>query len=243
MGDDEEILWEGRIPLSLVIWTFNPTKNFNFPPLFEKRRQQIWNSMCKTHPHLYDGEILVLDNFTREKEILKLHTQTIRFSSIQVYLEDKLKVPNYGSLGFQAIITDPTHSYLLMGERAHTSEYKPGYLAIPGGIFEKSDSEKSLLEACMRELQEEITIKVNQESFYLVAMVREASKLGTCLLTEVETIDDVLSSEGKLSGNEEWERNQLEWIKFSQICDLEQDRLMEGLNFLRTKFIEKEKSF
>ncbi|MFX0211265.1 MAG: NUDIX domain-containing protein [Candidatus Hodarchaeota archaeon] len=242
MGNTEEILWEGRIPLSSVKWTFNPNKTFNFPPKFENRRQQIWNSMCKAYPHLYDGEILFLEDYSLEKESLKLYTRTIRFSEILVHIEDDLRVPNYGSLGFQAIITDSTHAYLLMGERAHTSEYKPGYLAIPGGIFEKNDSRKSILEACLRELEEEIVIDVDQESFYLVAILREASKLGICLLVEVETMKNVSSSEGKVDGNEEWERNQLEWIKFSQICDLEQDRLMEGLNFLRSKSIEEKLS-
>ncbi|MHA2156728.1 MAG: NUDIX hydrolase, partial [Candidatus Hodarchaeales archaeon] len=202
---------------------------------FEERRKILWNSLCKQYPHLYDGEILVLDNFNLEKDFLTLYTQTIRFSSIQVHLMENLRVPKYGSLGFQTIITDPSHSYFLIGERTHASEYKPGYLAIPGGIFEKRDSEHSLLEACMRELREEMSIEVNQESFCLVAMVREASKLGTCLIVEVETLSNVLSSEDKIIGNEEWETKQLQWISPLQVCELNQDLLMEGLNYLRSK--------
>ncbi|UCG00859.1 MAG: NUDIX hydrolase [Candidatus Heimdallarchaeota archaeon] len=237
MGNYEEILWEGRIPLSSVIWTFDPNKTFKFSPLFEEQRQQIWNAMCKTHPHLYDGQILILNDFSFEKNILKLNTWTIRFSCIQVFLKKNLEVPKFGGLGFQAIITDPTYSYLLIGERAHTSEYKPGYKAIPGGIFEESDSKKSLLEACLRELKEEIQIDVNPESFFIIAMVREASKLGTCLIIEVETREDV--SQQSLYGNDEWESNQLEWIEFSQVFDLKHKHLTEGLHFLRSKLIEK----
>ncbi|MFX0206380.1 MAG: NUDIX hydrolase, partial [Candidatus Hodarchaeota archaeon] len=136
-----------------------------------------------------------------------------------------------------AIITDPKHKYLLIGERAHKSDYRPGYQAIPGGIYEKGDSESSLLKACLRELKEEVTIDVNQHSFYLIAMVREASGLGICLLVEVETTspDSPLK---KIQGKEEWERNILEWIKFSQIREIRHDKISERLYFLRSKLEE-----
>ncbi|MFX1285512.1 MAG: NUDIX domain-containing protein [Promethearchaeota archaeon] len=239
-------MWEGRIPLSSVTWTYDPKKHFWFPPSFEERRLQIWYSMLSHYPHLYDGEILVLDHFFLEKGILRLSTRSVRFSKILVHMKDNLKFPKYGSLGFQAIVTDPTHSYLLIGKRSHFSEYKPGYHTIPGGMFEKSDINNSLIDACLRELTEEISIDINPKSFYLIAMLLEANHLGTCLLVEVETKEKLSSSnnhESKILGNEEWENNQLEWILFSQICDLDQKRILEGLDFLRMRLIKQKGSF
>ena len=235
------ILWEGRIPLSEVSWSFDPTKKFSISPSFEKRRHQVWKSMHNQFPHLYDGEILILDDFFVEtkKNTMKLSTWGIPFSIILVHEKDNLKVPKYGSLGFQAIITDPSHSYLLIGERSHESEYMPGYLTLPGGIFESSDLKKSLVKACLREINEELPLSIKKESFHVIAMLSELKQLGTCLLVEAETTENLsLSiSNHKIVGNEEWEKNQLEWILFSQISDLDTNRLMEGLCYLYRKLI------
>ncbi len=241
MNSTGSSLWEGRIPLSEVSWSFDPTKRFHSSPSFEKRRQQVWNSMHNQFPHLYDGEILILDDFFIEKNVLKLNTWAIPFSVILVHQKDNLKVPKYGSLGFQAIITDPSHSYLLIGERSHGSDYRPGYLTLPGGIFETSDLEKSLVEACLREINEEIPIGINEESFHLIAILPEVKQLGTCLLVEAETTERYYQSDfnHKISGNEEWEKNQLEWISFPKISDLDKNRLMEGLCYLYEKLIKK----
>lgn len=239
MGNNRSILWEGRIPLSSVLWRFNSSKPLEFSSAFEERRQFLWKSMQIQYPHLYDGEILILSHFSFENTKLILYTRSIRFSQILVHLKDGLKVPEYGSLGFQAIITNPpSHSFLLVGERSHESEYKPGFLTIPGGIFEADDTKNSLINACLRELTEEISISLNRSSFYLVAILLEASYLGTCLLVEVEILLDnenpILTGQ-KIFGNEEWEKNQLEWILFSQIREMTQKRLTEGLSYLYDK--------
>ena len=71
MNSIGSILWEGRIPLSEVSWIFDDAKRFQFSPLFEKRRQQVRNFMYNQFPHLYDGEILILDDFFTEKNMVK----------------------------------------------------------------------------------------------------------------------------------------------------------------------------
>ncbi|UCE13352.1 MAG: NUDIX hydrolase [Candidatus Heimdallarchaeota archaeon] len=242
MGKNRSALWEGRIPLSSVFWRFNASKPFQLSPSFEERRLYVWKSMQMQYPHLYDGELLVLSHFYFENSKLILITRSIRFSQVLVHLKDGLKVSEHGSLGFQAIITNPpSHSLLLVGERSHESEYKPGFLTIPGGIFESDDARNSLTNACVRELDEEINVPLNINSFYLIAMLPEANQLGTCLLIEVETTEEharTVMPNLKVTGNEEWEENQLEWLSFSQICDLKKNRLMEGLSFLRAKFCQ-----
>ncbi len=241
MNSTGSILWEGRVPLSEVSWSFDLTKRFHVSPSFEKRRRQVWNSMHNQFPHLYDGEILILDDFSTEKNTLKLSTWGIPFSVILVHQNDNLKVPKYGSLGFQAIISNPSHSHLLVGERSHVSEYMPGYLTLPGGIFESTDLEKSLVEACLREINEEISISTIEESFQLIAILPEIKQLGTCLLVEAETTEtnNLSDSNHKIIGNEEWENNQLEWIPFSRISTLDRNRLMEGLCYLQGKLMNK----
>ena len=119
----------------------------------------------------------------------------------------------------------------------------PSYLTLPGGIFESTDLEKSLVEACLREINEEIPISINKESFQLIAILPEVKQLGTCLLVEVETTEtsNLSDSNHKIIGNEEWEKNQLEWIPFSRISNLARNRLMEGLCSLHGKLTNKTK--
>lgn len=159
-------------------------------------------------------------------------------------MHDKGKIPfksSLGSLGFQCVVLNKNRNAFLIGERAHTSDYKPGWLTLPGGIFELDDTKKAVQKACLRELTEEVTINVKIKSLRLRAILREQNNLGTILLIEAETDSNVPRERikrTKVGGNEEWENNELEWIDIADLNTLSKP-LMEGITFLKLNPIYK----
>ncbi|MFX1513652.1 MAG: NUDIX domain-containing protein [Promethearchaeota archaeon] len=231
------ILWTGHIPLNSIKWTLDSSKHFTFSSSFKHRRVTLWEFMINKYPKIYDGTLLVLDNFFIEDATINLIMRSMKFSQVLVYIRDKLQLPeSLGPLGVQFLITNPLKTHILIGKRANASEYMPGALAQPGGMFEMSDIETSVLDACLRELHEEVNLEVNEETMTLLALYREYNLIGSNILVEVVTDEDFSEKEltqQKIEGNEEWKSNQLWWFPLSRICELNPQQIMEGLAFLQ----------
>ncbi|MFW9992196.1 MAG: NUDIX domain-containing protein [Candidatus Odinarchaeota archaeon] len=214
---NDSVIWTGRVPLSSITWVFDESKRFSFSPSFEKKRQETWKYMTQHYPWIYDGELLALDDLSVENSALKLMMRSIRFSQLVTHERNGLRLPeSLGSLGFQAVITNSNNTHLLIGERAQSSDYKPGFITLPGGIFETSDMQSSLQDACLRELREEIALPLNEQSMFSIALIRDTNHTGSIILVEGKASASFTSSElnsGTVAGNEEWEGNKLWWLR------------------------------
>ena len=226
-------LWSGKLPISDVIWTFLPDKKFKFSSKFLRKKNDNWRSYLLQFPLLYDGDLLFLDNFLVEDGRMVLTTRSMKFSTL-TYLEcNKIKLTeSLGSLGFQLFIRDPTEENFLLGKRAQSSEYKPGHYTIPGGMFEVDDSVDSVTNACLREINEELSLNLDPNKVFLVAILRELNNLGVVLLLEYsldKRIHSHILEQKKLVANEEWEGRYVYWFPFASINELDHKLLMEGL--------------
>ena len=237
MGANNSILWIGDLTLEQLRWTLGPPEITSTPLDIEEEQKIHWKQMLKQYPHLYDGDLLLVKDCKITKEQISLILSPTKFSLVTFYYEKKIPFQDsLGSLGFQCVVLDKNRTAFLIGERAHTSDYQPGWFTVPGGIFEKEDVEGRIQEACLRELTEEVKVKVKEETLKLRAIIREQNDMGVILFTEIETnmiVPKERTYRTKIRGNEEWEKNELKWVRFDEIPLLPSNRLMEGLEFLK----------
>jgi ADP-ribose pyrophosphatase YjhB (NUDIX family) len=226
-------IWSGKRPIADVIWTFLSEKKFQYSSKFIEKKNDYWRSFIREFPHVYDGNLLFLDEFSIEEKKLILITRSMRFSTL-VYLNYKrIRLSeSLGSIGFQIFIRDPNEEKFLLGKRAQFSDYKPGYYTIPGGMFEVDDCEDTVEKAILREVEEELSLCLDSSTIYLTNILRELNDLGVVLLLEC-TLDDKISSnileEEKLPANEEWEEKYVYWYPYTSVSELDHSCLMEGL--------------
>lgn len=227
------ILWKGDLPLSSLKWEFDTTKEIAFTLKIEEKIADFWQKAVQNKPTLYDGTLLCLHNIDYNSPEIKLILGFIPFSVVFYHYQNKLPLKvTMGSLGFQVLIYNPNRTHILVGERAATSDYKPGYLTVPGGIFEKDDLEGSIVTACQREIIEETSLETKSDSFKLLSIYREDHKVATGLLVEVETRNEIDVNEHStlaISGNEEFENQQLTWFPCSRLNELKDKLMLEGL--------------
>ncbi|MHA1971443.1 MAG: NUDIX hydrolase [Candidatus Hodarchaeales archaeon] len=227
-----EILWSGKMPLDKIIWTHTEKEPDIFSQEFLTASQKFWKEKQTEIPSLYDGNLVLLDKYLLQGEVLSLHTKMIKFSKILYSVQNNISLPStLGSLGFQTFIwrQQQNQRKILVGERSSSSEYMPGFLTVPGGMFESFDTQASLEKAVMRELGEEIDLELNSQDLNLIAILREQHSLGTILLLETFVISETLDH---ISGNEEWERNVLSWVPLKELYNHNKAILMEGLLYL-----------
>lgn len=127
------LYWTGKIPLEKVKWTLDSSREVKLDPVLEKRRQIVWQENLTKYPDIYDGHLLVLDEFDVSKEAAMLGMSFIRFSTILALNEIGLEISGYGALGFQAIILSPNRECILFGLRPcstvhYTTQYPAGCL-------------------------------------------------------------------------------------------------------------------
>jgi 8-oxo-dGTP pyrophosphatase MutT (NUDIX family) len=209
-----EVLWKGCLALKTASWKFDPSWTYALPLELEQSRVAIWNQAKKDFPQIYDGKLLCLTSYNCEANELTLDVGIIRFS--QMMTHERTDVPiqdGYGSLGVQVAIFTRDRRFLLVGERSQNSDYRPGWLTIPGGIFEETDVSNSIIEAINREMREEVTLKLRQNFTQLA---------------ESETID----VSKPVMGNEEWEGQVLRWLPCAELPHLNHERIFEGLDFI-----------
>lgn len=166
-----------------------------------------------------------------EANDLKLSVGTIRFA--QMMTHERLDIPihdGHGSLGVQVAIFTANRRHLLVGERSHNSDYRPGWLTIPGGIFEVTDVSGSITKAINREMREEVMLKLRQ-SFLLRAILKMHPHTSTALLVEAQLAEtENIDVSRAVKGNEEWEEKILRWLPCSELPQLNRERIFDGLD-------------
>jgi ADP-ribose pyrophosphatase YjhB (NUDIX family) len=233
MQNSKLVLWEGQLPISSIRWIFDSNKKFTFSSKFRMGREKHWRQLTQTYPTLYDGKLLILQHYSIKNSVLILETRELRFSSLVYLMHLNYSLPeSYGSLGFQVFVTHPAEDKFLIGKRSSSSEYKPGYYTIPGGMFEVRDIKDGLHTACLREIKEELFMDLNHSTLSLIAILHELNGFGVVLLFQCSLNEDLLlleSSEGYFRANEEWQDKRLYWLPFSEIPTLNKNKIMEGL--------------
>ena len=69
-----KIFWEGKIPIQNVKWKFAPEREIFLSDSLEVQREDIWNAELSTYPETYDGDVLVLEDFSQGKEQMVFHS-------------------------------------------------------------------------------------------------------------------------------------------------------------------------
>jgi 8-oxo-dGTP pyrophosphatase MutT (NUDIX family) len=225
-------LWEGVIPLSGVLWDICSETIDQLPLELETKRETLWHEQIKLYPHLYDGDIVSLLHFLAFDDSVVLSVGRIKFSQIYTIYHERARLPQFGkSLGVKFVIYNQSKSEFLVGQRQRNSEYKPLYFTLPGGILEVSDLDKPVVEACLREIQEELKIQVDSSTFNLIAIIRDVDELGIQLLTEVIIVND--QDPQNLVPNDEWEKDSVHWITIEDLKQMDEKLILEGLHFVR----------
>ncbi|MHA2168594.1 MAG: NUDIX domain-containing protein [Candidatus Kariarchaeaceae archaeon] len=226
------VLWEGLIPMSGVLWDICSETIDELPLELEKRRETVWQEKLKLHPHLYDGDIVSLLHFLAFDDSVVLSVGRIKFSQICTIYYERARLPQFDkSLGVKFVIYNQSKSEFLVGQRQRNSEYKPLCFVLPGGILEVSDLEKPVVEACLREIQEELKIQVDSSTFNLIAIIRDVNELGIQLLTEVIIAND--QDPHNLVPNGEWEKDSVHWVTIEDLKQMDEKQILEGLHFVR----------
>jgi ADP-ribose pyrophosphatase YjhB (NUDIX family) len=241
-----EVLWKGCLLLTTATWKFDPSWIYELPQELEQSRAAIWNQAQKDFPQIYDGQLLCLTSYDCEANDLRLEVGTIRFSQMMVHVRTDVPIHDgFGSLGVQVAIFTQDRRFLLVGERSHSSDYRPGWLAIPGGIFEVADVNGSIIEAIDREMREEVGLKL-RPSFALRALLKMQPHTSTALLVEAQLSEaETIDVSKPVMGNEEWERLVLRWLPCSELPRLNRERIFDGLDFIaadRLAFQQKKSS-
>jgi len=243
MSEQLEFFWSGNLPLSSVSWQYDSSKVIQFSDSFNKNCSEFWLELKKEFLNLYDGKLLAVTDIEYSENSIVFHLGNVRFSQITYHYKKKLPLSeSLGSLGFQAIIYNPSRTHVLVGQRSLGSEYRPGDFGIPGGIFEVQDTESTIVDACLRELIEEISIEVIPETMKILAIFREMNQIATGMIIEMESQEEINVSQDSFSqveGNEEWENKVLNWYPLAQVAKLESKISMEGVIFIQNYVLNK----
>jgi ADP-ribose pyrophosphatase YjhB (NUDIX family) len=226
------LYWTGKVSLDKVKWTIDPGRETKLDPALEKKRQMVWQENLAKHPDIYDGHLLVLDEFDASGKAAMLRMSSIRFSTILTLSEKRLEISGYGALGFQAIILSPNREYILFGQRPETSLYCPLYYAVPGGMLEVEDAKGSFQAACMRELQEEARINLESEMALVASVCEVQGRLGVVMLIEAISTENPVEGD-TVGGNEEWTDRLLVWHPVEKLETLDENLALEGLLFAK----------
>jgi ADP-ribose pyrophosphatase YjhB (NUDIX family) len=132
----------------------------------------------------------------------------------------------------QSIIFSKDGAHVLAGRRTQNTSYCPLFYGVPGGILEVSDTKGSFESACMREVNEEVKIKLKSEK-YLTAIIQEYhGSVGVVAMIATSVVGNP-DMNVKVPGNEEWKDCELSWYPIDELDDVKLENSLEGLIFLK----------
>lgn len=230
-----EVYWSGKGDLSNIY--FLKDNFFEYKELEHQQRiNELWNEHIKTYSHDYDGKLVILDSFELEEELngskklFIFHVSWIHYSTLVGLTKLTIPIKNYGVLGSQIAIFDPTEQYILVGKRKVNQMYAPGILTLPGGMFEIDDL-KPGKNPFLRELHEEVRISINKP--ILIALLAEHTKRSSIFLIKA-TLSQPFNSDQVFDDlDNEFEENKLFWLKIEELKKFDPSNLMEGLTYLQ----------
>ena len=228
-----------------VIWEGSINSNEIFISNFDKiefsasiiNQSIFWDHHLKKYPNSYDGSLLLVKDIKLEEKlhgglIIFFDIGIVKYSTLIAMKESKIHFNNnFGIIGTQCLIFSPCEQYILVGERAFDQYYASGLLTVPGGIIEQSDIEKNCSIALFRELNEEVELKYKNPK--IIALLKDHTDYSYLILIKV-ILDQNFDPSDKFQGKDnEWENNKLYWIHLSDLKNINPQRLMEGLTYLR----------
>lgn len=229
-----EVFWSGFCNLEHIIIQNANVSEFEIQ---NKQIDSLWDSYRKNYPDSYDGKLLYLKSFEFEvhldetSTLLFLDIGYLRYSTLIGIQTLQLQTPFYGIIGTQIAVFSPDEEYVLVGKRKLNQNYAPGLLTFPGGMLELSDLNLSSKEIFLRELVEEIDIQIKKPK--LIALLSEHTNHSIIFLISAK-IDQTFSKDEVFLENEnEFENNELYWLKITELKDFKTEELMEGLSFFK----------
>ena len=229
---DWKPFWEGRWNTKNVEWKLHSGSAFILSEELEAQRDAIWKDVKKTFPEIYDGTLLVLDHFVERENVFQMALREIQFSQVLTIEKTGDKLKPYGTIGVQMLILSPDGRFLLYGRRAKDLMHCPLFIAPPGGMFSGSDIKSTFSKACMREINEEVQIELQDEKYLIGVCADLYTQVGTVLvlLAYSKQTPDISQP---VTGNEEWDGNLLNWHPVETLERLEYTNLLEGLVFAK----------
>jgi len=112
---------------------------------------------------------------------------------------------------------------------------------VPGGILEVGDTNADFENACLREISEEVSVKLRLEK-ELVAMLSQLhGTVGIAIIIVGTVVDDIDMNE-RVLGNEEWSNNRLSWYSVDSLGQFSHENSLEGLLFVKDEWEIHQKS-
>ncbi len=231
---DLKVFWKGRVPLSKVEWNFSSNNEHFLPENLEAKKENVWAEMVAKFPEVYDGDILILEDFRITNDKMVFDLGLMKFSRVLTLEKEKQSPSGYGTLGMQAIVFSHDGQNVLAGSREESHTYCPTFHAVPGGILEVIDTKGSFESACMREFNEEVNLLLQHDK-YLVGIIQEFhGTVGVVALIATTPLEQV-DPEKDVSGNNEWNHHKLSWYPVDQLENVTFENSLEGLLFLKNE--------
>lgn len=207
----------------------------------EKLVDEVWTTHLSSYPTDYNGQLLFLQGFQHSTTV-SLELGSVSYATLLTMGSEELSFPQgTGILGCQFLVFSPCGGYLLVGRRKAEQSYCPGLLTVPGGMLEESDSKIQPKEAFLREFFEEVDVPTHHSSV-CVALLEEHNKRSIIALISVMADGEVNNFDPKqvlVGKDNEWSRDQLWWLKISNLNSLPSEELMEGLSFCQSELLSK----
>ena len=210
--------WRGKTSIDRVTWT-HLDDEITLPDHLEERRLGLWRELKEREPAAYDGDCLYIHDMQLAPDRVHLTTRPIKFSKHVTLLEKRDRVKGYGSIGVNALIYNPEKTHLLVGVRSDSCLYYPGYHTVPTGLLSKEDTNGTIKQAFLREVEEETTLQL-APGMHLIAITTEHRDPFAVQLLIQCTTKKKPDTTKPVPGNHEWKNNQLHWTPLDQLIDI-----------------------
>ena len=231
-----EIIWEGNLSLRRIKWGLISSKGFSQSNLSPFEINANWEEHLKNNPEDYNGNLVFLENFKQKGGNLFLNVDTISFSTVVYLAKHNITISKgTGMLGVQYLVFSPFENYFLIGERSINQDYYPGSTTLPGGMLEVKDLDSSPEAALLRELKEEVPLNVNYKAS-LIAIIAGWNGVSVTFLIKTKLPKKYVFNPSEIVASEknEW-LNGLRWISLSKFKTLSNDKILDGLLYLKSK--------
>lgn len=150
------------IPLSNMDLSFDLVEPYTLPNELESYREQVWGSLVKDNPKVFDGTMLGLDAILVFGSSARLRCHRTSYSAYVATRDPELsfsfpRLKRANPLGL-TVIAISIDQRVLVSQRSEHADQNPGQLYFIGGYASFCDGAglNSLIDDCLRELHEEI---------------------------------------------------------------------------------------
>ena len=207
--------WKGKTSIDYVTWELLEDEIF-LPDHLEARRNTLWEQLVAREPTAYDGNCLYAQDLQLSPDKIHITTRSIKFSRHITLIEEKTRLDGYSSIGVNALIYTPDRKHLLVGIRSPDVLYYPEYATVPTGLVMKEDTEGTVRDAFLREVNEETNIQLDNEMNLIAITTEQRDPYAIQMLIQC-TAKHVPDIRIPVPGNNEWKNRQLHWTPLDQL--------------------------